>query len=757
MDKTQSTPKMPLPIRNADIIPSSSPAFGTPVRPVRTGNRPNTLQGKSSVLPVLIPPALLRPLAFRTFTRKHDLTISSNTLQTLATFVGKNCGSRWRDDGLAERLLDEVAKLWRKNGGGVIVEEGNGASIKAILQIMEGNMSNGKVVPGKSADQEDQRGSHAALAGTDDAANNNTGEEDDENVSTDPRRYMKIVDAYDQPRLTYNPDKKHFGTSINKPSFFPDPSHQITFYRDRFNLIYQRLLRNESFQTSSLLNSNRKTYKITPIANLLGRGGSQHMCLGLLSVSPAGEMSLTDLTGTIMLDLSETVPIPRGNGAWFCPGMMVLVEGIYEEEEVVKGSVLGGNSGIGGAIGGKLLGITIAGPPSEKREVTLGMNSIDSNGDIGTSGGFGWVDFLGVGSARAQGDRMRKLEHKSLRQVSGVDGQRNGRRNIVILGEVHLDNTKTLEALRSVFGIYSALPFEELPLAFLMIGNFIGKVGFGQSNGGNSIEYKECFDSLASVLSDFPALLSHTTFIFVPGDNDPWASTFTAGASSAIPRKAVPELFTSRVKRAFASANNDSGDSSKNTPGEAIWTSNPSRISLFGPVHEIVVYRDDISGRLRRGSIHFTNTGDNDSQEPQAQDNGAEENDDDMIIDDNDGNRNTKAQKNNSTTTTTKKPSPSYLAAQKLSKTILDQGTLSPFPITTKPVLWDYASSIQLYPLPTALVLADSEVAAFSVSYEGCNVLNPGRFVPEDHKREPVTWLEYDVLRKRGRVKQQRV
>ncbi|QGA13663.1 hypothetical protein EYB26_001313 [Talaromyces marneffei] len=756
MDKTQ-TPKIPLPIRGgADMIPSSSPAFGTPARPVRTGNRPSTLQGKSSVLPVLIPPALLRPLAFRTFTRKHDLTISSNTLQTLATFVGKNCGSRWRDDGLAERLLDEVAKLWRKNGGGVIVEEGNGASIKAILHMVGGNMSNGKVVPGKLADQEDGRGGgHAGLASADETANSHAGEEDDENVSTDPRRYMKVVDAYDQPRLTYNPDKKHFETSINKPSFFPDPSHQITFYRDRFNLIYQRLLRNESFQTSSLLNSNRQTYKITPIANLLGRGGSQHMCLGLLSVSPAGEMSLTDLTGTIMLDLSETVPIPRGNGAWFCPGMMVLVEGIYEEEEVVKGSVLGGNSGIGGAIGGKLLGITIAGPPSEKREVTLGMNSVDSKGDIGTSGGFGWVDFLGVGSERAQGARMRKFEHKSLRQVRGADGQRNGRRNIVILGEVHLDNSRTLEALRSVFSIYSELPFEELPLAFLMIGNFIGKVGFGQSSVGNSIEYKECFDSLASVLSDFPALLSHTTFIFVPGDNDPWASTFTAGASSAIPRKAVPELFTSRVKRAFASANSDSGDSaSKSTPGEAIWTSNPSRISLFGPVHEIVVYRDDISGRLRRGSIHFTNTGDNDSEEPQVQGDATEENDDNMIIDDDNDKDSNEAGKNNSAI---KQPSPSYLAAQKISKTILDQGTLSPFPITTKPVLWDYASSIQLYPLPTALVLADSEVAAFSISYEGCNVLNPGRFMPEDHKREPVMWLEYDILRKRGRVKQKRV
>ncbi|OKL55731.1 hypothetical protein UA08_09109 [Talaromyces atroroseus] len=741
MDKPQ-TPKLPLPIRSgADIIPSSSPAFGTPARPVRTCSKPNSaLHGKSSVLPVLIPPALLRPLAFRTFTRKHDLTISSNTLQTLATFIGKNCGSRWREDGLAERLLDEVAKLWRKNGGGVIVEEGNGASIKAILAMVENNMSNGKVVSGKLTDQEDRRGSHAGLTSTEET-NNRTGDEDDENMSTDPRRLMKVIDAFDQPRLTYNPNKKHFETATGSPSLFPNPSHQIAFWRDKYNLVYQRLLRNESFQASSLLNNNRQSYKITPIANLLGRSGSSHMCLGLLSVSPAGELSLTDMTGSIMLDLSNAVPIPNNNGAWFCPGMIVLVEGVYEEEEIVKGSVLGGNSGIGGAIGGKFLGISIAGPPCEKREVTLGMNSINTNGDIGTSGGFGWVDFLGVGSERAQGARMRKLEHRNRQQIDGIENQGNGRRSIVILSEIHLDNTRTFEALRSVFDTYSALPFEELPLAFLMIGNFIEKIGFGQGNGGNSIEYKECFDNLASVLSDFPALLTHTTFIFVPGDNDPWASTFSAGASTAIPRKAVPDLFTSRVKRAFTTANNDSRDSgSKSTPGEAIWTSNPSRISLYGPVHELVVYRDDISGRLRRSSVHFSDHTNHSQSQTPAESEGM------MIIDD-DANEDKR------------KPPPtppSTLAGRKLVKTILDQGTLSPFPITSKPVLWDYASSIQLYPLPTALVLADSEVAAFATTYEGCHVMNPGKFLPDD-KRDPVTWLEYDVLKKKARVKQKRV
>ena len=135
-----------------DPVPSSSPGFGTPVHPFRI-TKPNTVPAKTSILPILLPPSTLRPVAFRTFTRKHNLTISSTALQTLASFVGKNCGSGWREEGLAERVLDEVAKSWKKAGGGVIVEEGKGASLKAILQALEGSMSGGRVIAGKSANE----------------------------------------------------------------------------------------------------------------------------------------------------------------------------------------------------------------------------------------------------------------------------------------------------------------------------------------------------------------------------------------------------------------------------------------------------------------------------------------------------------------------------------------------------------------------------------------------------------------------------
>jgi DNA polymerase epsilon subunit 2 len=252
MDKP-ATPFVPA--GNAsDAIPSSSPAFGTPARPVRSG-KPSALHGKSTVLPVLLPPALLRPVAFRTFTRKHNLTISSNSLQVLATFVGKNCGSKWREEGLAERLLDEVAKIWRKDGGGVIVEEGNGASIKAILQTMESNMVNGRLVPGKVMDRENRpslrRNGSAMTSNTDNMDTPIAEDDNDDADDNDPRRWMKVINAFDQPRLTYNPNNKHFETSTTSQSLFPQPGHQITLWRDRYNLVHQRLLRNESFQTST--------------------------------------------------------------------------------------------------------------------------------------------------------------------------------------------------------------------------------------------------------------------------------------------------------------------------------------------------------------------------------------------------------------------------------------------------------------------------------------------------------------------------
>ena len=209
-----------------DPIPSSSPAFGTPSHAIGAQQAPRPHQNKPVILPVLLPPASLRPLAFRTFTKKHNLTLTSSALQVLATFIGKHCGAGWREEGLAELVLEEVAKLWKKNGGSVIVE-GNAEEFKLILKDVAGYMVGGRIPHGKTLSRqpsfalvvrnagraerpEAQRGDSQTSLGLSELAMGDGSEEEDEQESTDPRAWLKVIGAFEQPRMTYNLGKKHF-------------------------------------------------------------------------------------------------------------------------------------------------------------------------------------------------------------------------------------------------------------------------------------------------------------------------------------------------------------------------------------------------------------------------------------------------------------------------------------------------------------------------------------------------------------------
>jgi DNA polymerase epsilon subunit 2 len=292
-------------------------------------------------------------------------------------------------------------------------------------------------------------------------------------------------------------------------------------------------------------------------------------------------------------------------------------------------------------------------------------------------------------------------------------------------------------------------------MTIILVGNFVrfpvmasGGNSTSNSGSGGSIEYKEHFDSLASLLSDYPTLLSSVTFIFLPGDNDPFAGAFSSGAATVIPRKPIPDLFTTRVKRAFASANAEADragrDQSADLPGEAIFTSNPTRLSLFGPVQELVLFRDDLSGRLRRNAVRFSphlstaNAETTPSQHTMDIDHSVEA-----------------AEAQLPPASSSAGPSPSR-SARLLAKTLLDQGHLAPYPLSIRPVLWDYSSALSLYPIPTALVLIDPEMDAFVVPSKGSSgwVLNPGRLVPPIGRGREAHWVEWDVKRCAGRVKE---
>ncbi|KAG7147707.1 DNA polymerase epsilon subunit B like protein [Verticillium longisporum] len=481
------------------------------------------------------------------------------------------------------------------------------------------------------------------------------------------------------------------------------------------------------------------------------------MLLGMLVVLPTGGLAISDLTGTIALDLSQAIAIPE-DSAWFAPGMIVLMDGVYEEEEESHGKGLSGSSGVGGTLGGKFQGFFVGQPPCEKRRATLGVSGPDGGQDHTIGGGFGWIDFLGVGSERAVGPRMRKLEQRLLPRRSAEDTPGRGR--MIILGEVNLDQPRTLQALRKILSLYANEPEGQSPMTFVLTGNFTQHAVLARGGSGGSIEYKEVFDALASTLTDFPTLLQTATFVFVPGDNDGWVSSFGAGAAVPLPRKPAPDMFTSRIRRTFAAANAElNSDSEKRaTEGEAIWTSNPSRLSLFGPSHEIVLFRDDVAARLSRTSVRLksTRSANSAADDPDNQDTPSKGGD--VVMSGAVGSNETPVDQeamdvdatntSTATSTATSSAAPSVSQdvhrARKLVKTILDQGYLAPFRHAIRPVHWDYAAALHLYPLPTALVLVDATAPPFAVTYEGCHVMNPASLLVPG-KTRVARWVEYEI------------
>ena len=269
-----------------------------------------------------------------------------------------------------------------------------------------------------------------------------------------------------------------------------------------------------------------------------------------------------------------------------------------------------------------------------------------------------------------------------------------------------------------------------------------------------------------------------------PGDKQGWASAFGGGAAVPLPRKPVPDLFTSRVRRVITTAIAEAGLPSRaagkaeGCRGEVVWTTNPSRMSLFGPNHEIVLFRDDTHARLRRSAVqirgarkrsaegagggerdvtmsganpgadagadadHHGRHGDDpgsaiDIMELDAAAPGREPAGSSQVPVVGPGPPQAAADGANELPSTTR-------AARKLVKTLLDQGHLAPFPPGIRPVHWDWASVMHLCPLPTAAVLVDTSAPPYCVTYEGCHVMNPSSVLVRGRKAV-ARWVEYEL------------
>jgi DNA polymerase epsilon subunit 2 len=119
-------------------------------------------------------------------------------------------------------VLEEIAKSWKKCGGQVIVE-GDNETLKGILKTLEGSMSGGRVVQGSTLGRQTSFNFGPEIAGQMTRpsidTNNSFGmsslevednDEEEEDLLKNPREWMKVIGAFEQPKLIYNVNQKHF-------------------------------------------------------------------------------------------------------------------------------------------------------------------------------------------------------------------------------------------------------------------------------------------------------------------------------------------------------------------------------------------------------------------------------------------------------------------------------------------------------------------------------------------------------------------
>lgn len=133
-------------------------------------------------------------------------------------------------------MLEEVAKSWKARSGGVIVD-GEGSGLKDILKNLESSMSGGRVVVARELSRQNslvlgssqtgevsntRLGLRPQSLGREDSQSSlgmstlDVDDEEDPDGLRDLRKWLKVIDAFEQPRLLYNVGTKHFDRYVSR-------------------------------------------------------------------------------------------------------------------------------------------------------------------------------------------------------------------------------------------------------------------------------------------------------------------------------------------------------------------------------------------------------------------------------------------------------------------------------------------------------------------------------------------------------------
>eukprot|EP01134_Creolimax_fragrantissima_P004023 CFRG4023T1 len=422
---------------------------------------------------------------------------------------------------------------------------------------------------------------------------------------------LEIIDVFAIPKMAYDPDRKGFLETSKNKNLYPDGEAKAAMFKDRYQIIQQRLSRNPHFMKPVIVTADAAgddaTYlQIIPIDSLksrdtLGSHGVEQendtvYLLGMLIQYEENRYHLQDMSGHVNVNL-DFAQLTTG---MFTEQCIVLAEGNY----------------IDSIFHVKVLGL----PPSEPSSTTRRI--------------FRDIDLFGGHAHR------RELEKLGVREKEMEDTL------FVILSDVWLDNLSVLSKLKELFRGYA----HAVPDAFVFIGDFCEEP-YGKDQAKR---VRDGLTTLGEIIHAHQSLIE-VPCIFVPSPDDP-------GPANILPRPPLQASLTAGIRDKLPNCE---------------FVTNPCRIRWYS--QEIVIYREDIHSKMQRHCVIPPDTRETD------------------------------------------------LVHKHLVKTLLDQASLCPLPLSIRPIHWGYDHAMRLYPHPDVLILADKH-DQFCIEYEETQCFNPGSF-----------------------------
>lgn len=215
---------------------------------------------------------------------------------------------------------------------------------------------------------------------------------------------------------------------------------------------------------------------------------------------------------------------------------------------------------------------------------------------------------------------------------------------IAVFSDVHLDIDRSLANLRAILQGYEDADF--IPFAIVLCGNFCSTPA--SADGEQLARYQRTSAGYAVLTPDGFQRLADVLMHF-PHIMASCHFVFVPGpadlvATPLLPRARLPapltDHFEQKLPRAFVNE-------------RLHWMSNPCRLLYFS--QEIVIFRDDLMSKMLRSTVRLKD----EVKEGDLQ--------------------------------------------KFLVSTILDQAHLSPLPQQVRPLLWEHAHALRLYPMPSAV------------------------------------------------------